>query len=37
MHADLLGCDLEKGDKKGYDDRITLLEWTLKTLLKEAK
>lgn len=37
MHADLLGCDLEKGDKKGYDDRIALLEWMLQTLLKEAK
>jgi len=37
MHADLLGCDLEKGDKKGYDDRITLLEWMLQMLLKEAK
>lgn len=37
MHADLLGCDLEKGDKKGYDDRITLLEWMLQTLLKKVK
>jgi len=37
MHADLLGCDLEKGDKKGYDDRIALLEWMLQTLLKEMK
>ncbi len=37
MHADLLGCDLEKGDKKGYDDRITLLEWMLQTLLKEVR
>lgn len=34
MHADLLGCDLEKGDKKGYDDRIALLDWMLKSLLK---
>lgn len=37
MHADLLGCDLEKGDKKGYNDRITLLAWMLQMLLNEAK
>jgi len=37
MHADLLGCDLEKVDKKGYDDRISLLEWMLQTLFKEVK
>ncbi len=37
IHSDLLGCDLEKNDKNGYDNRITLLEWMLQTLLKEAK
>lgn len=34
MHADLLGCDLEKGDKKGYDDRVNLLDWMLESLHK---
>lgn len=37
MHADLLGSDLEKGNKKGYDERIYLLSWMLKQLLKEMK
>lgn len=33
MHADLLGSDLEKGDKQGYDERINLLSWILEHLL----
>lgn len=37
MHADLLGSDLEKGDKNRYDNRIILLEWMLQTLLKKQK
>lgn len=37
MHADLLGSDLEKGDKKGYDDRIVLLNWMLESSLKNLK
>ncbi|OGJ38879.1 MAG: hypothetical protein A2383_02680 [Candidatus Pacebacteria bacterium RIFOXYB1_FULL_39_46] len=37
MHADLLGCDLEQGDKKGYDDRIDFLGWMLQKQLKEMK
>lgn len=36
MQADLLGSDLEKGDKKGYDDRTALLKWMLDSLLKEV-
>ena len=36
MQADLQGCDLEKSDRKGYNDRIALLDWMLKTLLKEV-
>jgi hypothetical protein len=37
MHADLLGCDLERNDKKGFDDRIALLEWMIQTSIKQAK
>lgn len=33
MQADLLGSDLEKGDKNGYDERINLLSWVLEQLL----
>lgn len=29
MHADLLGSDLKKRDKKAYDDRIRILSWML--------
>lgn len=29
MQADLLGSDLSKNDKKGFDDRVTLLEQVL--------
>ncbi len=36
MHADLLGCDLEKSDKNGYDKRITLLGWMLTNLLNKV-
>jgi hypothetical protein len=37
MQADLLGSDLEKNDKSGYDNRITLLDYLLKTLLNGVK
>lgn len=37
MQSDLLGSDLEKNDKSGYDERTSLLEWVLRTLLDEAK
>lgn len=32
MQADLLGSDLSKNDKKGFDDRVTLLEWVLNSM-----
>ncbi len=32
MHADLLGSDLEKSDKQGYNERINLLSWMLELL-----
>lgn len=34
MHADLLGCDLEKTDKKAYDNRIDTLSWMLDKLIE---
>jgi hypothetical protein len=37
MHADLLGCDLKKADKNGFDVRTELLAWILQKLLKEIK
>lgn len=33
LHADFLGSDLEKGDKKAYDDRIDVLSWILTKLV----
>lgn len=35
MHADLIGSDLEKGDKLAYDNRIDILDWMLKELIKK--
>lgn len=35
MHADLLGSDLEKGDKSAYDNRIEVLDWMLRKLIKK--
>ena len=32
MQADLLGSDLDKNDKKGFDDRVTLLAWMLQNI-----
>ena len=34
MKADLLGSDLEKGNKKGYDDRMVILSFMLDNLIK---
>ncbi len=33
MHADLLGADLEKNDKKAFNERISLLRWLLSELI----
>jgi UTP:GlnB (protein PII) uridylyltransferase len=35
MHADLLGSDLERGDKKAYDQRIDILSWMFGRLVVE--
>lgn len=32
MHADLLGSDLARTDKKAYDDRIEVLDWMVEQL-----
>lgn len=32
MQADLFGSDLEKNDKKSFDDSVRLLEWMLKNI-----
>jgi len=32
MHADLLGSDLARTDKKAYDDRIEILDWMVEQL-----
>lgn len=33
MHADALGADLDKGDKKAFDERINWLVWMKKQLI----
>jgi len=37
MKADLLGSDLEKGDKKGYDNRMVILSFMLDNLIKSER
>lgn len=33
MHADLLGSDLARTDKKAYDDRIQILDWMAELII----
>jgi hypothetical protein len=35
MHSDLLGSDLERGDKEAYDERISILNWMLDQLYQQ--